>query len=128
MDMTVRAWVDSCQDCGSRKFKPAAVVPPLRPIRVGEVNDRWALDLQGPFPRSHFPTNESAVRRTHQAAERLESSHAHNRLPKDSWEYVAVFTEYVTRFAVTVTLKTRTAAEIAQVFLERVVFVFGPCR
>ncbi|OWZ15676.1 DNA/RNA polymerase [Phytophthora megakarya] len=35
--------------CGSRKVKPREVVPPLRSIHGGDVCDRWALDVAGPF-------------------------------------------------------------------------------
>ena len=120
---TVRRWVDSCRDCGTRKVKPTAIVPPLRPIRVGEVNDRWALDLQGPFMRK-------TPRKKPRDITQINNTEKEDAVPKvdQDYEYVAFFTEYVTRFAVTVVLRTRTANEIARAFLDHVVFVFGPCR
>ncbi|TYZ68334.1 hypothetical protein PybrP1_000719 [[Pythium] brassicae (nom. inval.)] len=36
----------------SRKTRPSQVVPPLRNLKVGELCDRWALDLAGPLPVS----------------------------------------------------------------------------
>ncbi|KAJ0392460.1 hypothetical protein P43SY_002014 [Pythium insidiosum] len=40
------------KDCGSRTVRPTKVIPPLRSIRVGDVCDRWALDIAGPLPRT----------------------------------------------------------------------------
>ncbi|KAE9050994.1 hypothetical protein PR001_g1867 [Phytophthora rubi] len=50
MREAVQSWVAACQDCGSRKAKPKAVVPPLRSVRTGNVCDRWAIDVAGPLP------------------------------------------------------------------------------
>ncbi|GMF50249.1 unnamed protein product [Phytophthora fragariaefolia] len=42
--------VAGCQKCGSRKARPKEVMLPLRSIGGGDVGDRWALDVIGPFP------------------------------------------------------------------------------
>ena len=110
-------WVASCRDCGTRKFKSDAVVPPLRPIKVGEVGDRWALDLQGPFARP----SKKVPKGTALALSSLAKDQA--SIEPGKYIYVAAFTEYVT-----VPLRFRTAIEIARAFLDHVVFVFGPCR
>jgi len=47
---TVSNWVAACQDCGSRKARPKAVVPPLRSVRTGDVCDRWAIAVAGLLP------------------------------------------------------------------------------
>ena len=93
-----------------------SVIPLLRPIRVGEINDLWALDLQGLFPVRHTKNPCTVADKDSPAA------------TTDHYAYVAVFTEFFTRFAVTTPLRTRKAAEIAQAFLDNIVFVFGPCR
>ncbi|GMF51207.1 unnamed protein product [Phytophthora fragariaefolia] len=50
MEEAVYNWVPACQDCGSRKAKPQAVVPPLQSVKTGDVGDRWAIDVAGPLP------------------------------------------------------------------------------
>ncbi|KAE9028498.1 hypothetical protein PR001_g11726 [Phytophthora rubi] len=50
MHEAVQHWVSACQDCGSRKARPKAVVPPLRSVRTGAVCDRWGIDVTGPLP------------------------------------------------------------------------------
>jgi hypothetical protein len=50
MQQDVRRWVAGCQECGSRLARPKVVIPPLRSLRGGDVGDRWALDVTGPFP------------------------------------------------------------------------------
>ncbi|KAG3076810.1 hypothetical protein PI125_g21430 [Phytophthora idaei] len=49
MQDSVYQWVAVFQDCGSRKSRPKAVVPPLRSVRTGDVGDRWAIDVAGPL-------------------------------------------------------------------------------
>ncbi|KAE8909606.1 hypothetical protein PF007_g27547 [Phytophthora fragariae] len=46
----VNRWVRGCQECGIRKARPRQVIPPLRSLRGGDVGDRWALDVAGPYP------------------------------------------------------------------------------
>ncbi|KAE9341868.1 hypothetical protein PF008_g10423 [Phytophthora fragariae] len=50
MHEAVHHWVSAYQDCGSRKARPKAVVPPLRSVRTGAVCDRWGIDVTGPLP------------------------------------------------------------------------------
>jgi hypothetical protein len=45
-------WVAARQDCGSRKARPKAVVPPLRSVRTGGLCDRWAIDVARPLPET----------------------------------------------------------------------------
>ncbi|KAJ0391696.1 hypothetical protein P43SY_010532 [Pythium insidiosum] len=96
---TVGIWLTTCRDCGSRKVRPAKVIPPLRSLRVGEVGDRWALDIAGPLPRTA----------------------SGNR-------YVVAIVEYVTKFVVAEAVPTRAAEKIASVLRDRVVLQFGPMR
>ncbi|KAJ0392607.1 hypothetical protein P43SY_003150 [Pythium insidiosum] len=92
-------WVGSCRDCGSRKVRPAKVVPPLQSLKAGTVGDRWALDFAGPLPVTA----------------------AGNR-------YVIAIAEYATKWVVAVPTPTREAATVARVLMERVVFQHGPFR
>ena len=99
MGKVVETWCRTCHQCGTRKVKAPMVVPPLRPLRVGAVGDRWAFDLQGPFPISSSGN-----------------------------VYVATATEYVTRYAVTVAIPDRMAVTCAQAFWNQVICIFGPPR
>ncbi|KAE8957063.1 hypothetical protein PR001_g31505, partial [Phytophthora rubi] len=99
MHTTVRQWVRSCRDCGTRKARPREVIPPLRPLGLGDVGDRWALDVAGPLP----VTGRG------------------NR-------YVVAAVEYATRYAVAVAVPTHTAKDIARFVMERVVLIYGPLR
>ncbi|KAE8977933.1 hypothetical protein PF005_g24566 [Phytophthora fragariae] len=85
------------QECGSRKARPGEIVPPLRSIKGGDVGDRWALDVVGPLP-----TSDGRSR------------------------YVIAALEYVTRYAVEVTVKQHTAENIAELLMKHVVLKFGP--
>ncbi|KAJ0391236.1 hypothetical protein P43SY_010942 [Pythium insidiosum] len=92
-------WVASCRDCGSRKVRPAKVVPPLRSLQVGEVCDRWALDFAGPLP-----------------------------VTAGGNRYVLAVVEYATKWVVAIPAPTREATTVARALLEKVVFQFGPFR
>lgn len=95
----VNAWVRGCPECGSRKARPREVVPPLRSIRGGDVGDRWALDVAGPFP-----------------------------VADGGQRYVIAALEYVTRYAVARCVERHTAESVAQFLLEDVVLKFGVFR
>ncbi|GMF58069.1 unnamed protein product [Phytophthora fragariaefolia] len=95
----VHSCVSACQDCGSRKARPKAVVPPLRSVRTGEVGDRWAVDVAGPLP-----------------------------VTDNGNRYVIAAVEYTTRYAVAAAVKELTAKSIARFLMEKVVMVFGPMR
>ncbi|KAE9050220.1 hypothetical protein PR001_g2601 [Phytophthora rubi] len=95
----VKKWVRGCQECDSRKARPREVVPPLRSIHGGEVGDRWALDVAGPFPVSD-------------GGER----------------YVVAALEYVTRYAVVRCVTRHTAENVATFIMEDVVLRFGAFR
>lgn len=95
----VNAWVRGCPECGSRKAKPREVVPPLRSIRGGDVGDRWALDVAGPFP-----------------------------IADGGERYVIAAVEYVTRYAVARCVKQHTAENVATFLMEDVVLKFGVFR
>lgn len=99
MSRTVSSWVSACQDCGSRKARPKAVVPPLRSVRTGDVCDRWAIDVAGPLP-----------------------------VTPNGKRYVIAAVEYTTRYAVAEAVAEHTAKEIARFLMEKVVLVFGPMR
>ncbi|KAE9281856.1 hypothetical protein PF008_g27780 [Phytophthora fragariae] len=92
----VKQWVRGCQECGSRKARPREIVPPLRSIKGGDVGDRWALDVAGPLP-----TSDGGPR------------------------YVIAALEYVTRYAVAVTVKQHTAENVAEFLMKHVVLKFG---
>lgn len=96
MARTVQNWVRCCQDCGSRKVRPREVIPPLRSLRGGDVEDRWALDVAGPFPPS-----------------------------KKGFTYVIAAMEYVTRCAVAVPVNNHKAVNIANFFVKNVIMWFG---
>ena len=98
MEQTVRMWVRSCQDCGSRKARPKDIIPPLRPIKAGNINDRWAMDT-------------ITMTKT-----------------KEGYQYAICFTEYVSRLAVVVKCKTRKAEEVARALIDHVILVHGPIR
>ncbi|KAE8879800.1 hypothetical protein PF003_g36224 [Phytophthora fragariae] len=99
MQNTVRDWVSACQDCGSRKARPQAVIPPLRSVRTGEVGDRWAIDVAGPLP-----------------------------VTMNGNRYVIAAVEYTTRYAVAASVPEHTAKSIARFLMDRVVLVYGPMR
>ncbi|GMF35047.1 unnamed protein product [Phytophthora fragariaefolia] len=99
MKQAVRSWVSACQDCGSRKARPQAVVPPLRNLRTGDVCDRWAIDVTGPLP-----VTESGKR------------------------YVLSAVKYTTRYAVAEAVEEHTAKSIARFLMNKVVLGFGPMR
>ncbi|KAE8984254.1 hypothetical protein PF011_g20849 [Phytophthora fragariae] len=99
MQKEVRRWVNNCQECGSRKVRPREVVPPLRSLRGGDVGDRWALDVAGPFP-----------------------------IATGGQRYVIAALEYVTRYAVAATVVEHTAKSVATFLLKEVVLRFGPFR
>lgn len=90
----VYSWVAACQDCGSRKARPAAVVPPLRSVRTGDVCDRWAIDVAGPLP-----------------------------VTENGNRYVIAAVEYTTRYAVAEAVAEHTAKAIARFLMQRVVLV-----
>lgn len=75
------------------------MIPPLRGLRGGDVGDRWALDVAGPLP-------------TTSGGER----------------YVIAAVEYVTRYAVAVTVKRHTAENVASFLMKHVVLKFGAFR
>ncbi|KAE9288914.1 hypothetical protein PF008_g26010 [Phytophthora fragariae] len=95
----VKRWVQACRDCGSRKSKPKEVVPPLRSQDVGDVGDRWALDVAGPLP-----------------------------LTADGNRYVIAAVDYASRYVVTAAVPTHTATDIAQFIVGKLVMVYGPMR
>lgn len=99
MAVSVRTWVRSCRDCGTRKARPKEVVPPLRALGLGEVGDRWALDVAGPLP-----------------------------ITARGNRYVIAAVEYSTRYAVAVSVATHTAKDVARFIMERIVLVYGPLR
>lgn len=95
----VRRWVRGCQECGSRKARPRQVIPPLRSIRGGDVGDRWALDVAGPFP-----------------------------VAEGGERYVVAAVEYVTRYAVATSVREHTAESIAEFIMKEIVLRFGVFR
>ncbi|GMF47516.1 unnamed protein product [Phytophthora fragariaefolia] len=95
----VKYWVRSCRDCGTRKTRPTAVIPPLRSQGIGDVGDRWALDVAGPLP-----------------------------VTANGNRYVIAAVDYASRYAVAVATPAHTATDIGKFLLERVVMVFGPPR
>ncbi|KAG1699087.1 hypothetical protein DVH05_028598 [Phytophthora capsici] len=95
----VNQWVRGCPECGSRKARPREVIPPLRSIRGGDVGDRWALDVAGPFP-----------------------------VADGGERFVIAAVEYVTRYAVATCVRNHTAEDIAKFILEEVVLRFGAFR
>jgi hypothetical protein len=99
MQQEVRRWVAGCQECGSRKARPKEVIPPLRSLGGGDVGDRWALDVAGPFP-----------------------------MADGGQQYVIAALEYVTRYAVAAAVVQHTAESVADFLLREVVLRFGPFR
>ncbi|KAE8952803.1 hypothetical protein PR003_g34235, partial [Phytophthora rubi] len=95
----VQKWARGCQECGSRKARPREVVPPLRSIRGGDVGDRWALDVAGPFP-----------------------------VADGGERYVVAALEYVTRYAVARCVTQHTADKVATFLMEDFVLRFGVFR
>ncbi|KAE8963471.1 hypothetical protein PF011_g29019 [Phytophthora fragariae] len=95
----VNRWVRGCQECGSRKARPREVIPPLRSIRGGDVGDRWALDVAGPFP-----------------------------VADGGERYVIAALEYVTRYAVARCVTRHTTESVASFLMEDVVLKFGAFR
>ncbi|KAE8904474.1 hypothetical protein PF007_g25363 [Phytophthora fragariae] len=95
----VNQWVRGCQECGSRKAHPREVIPPLRSLRGGDVGDRWALDVAGPFP-----------------------------VADGGERYVIAALEYVARYAVAKCVTRHTAENVAVFLVEDVVLKFGVFR
>jgi hypothetical protein len=79
--------------------RPKEVIPPLRSLRGGDVGDRWALDVAGPFP-----------------------------IAEGGQRYVIAALEYVTRYAVATTVVQHTVESVADFLLSEVVLRFGPFR
>ncbi|GMF19842.1 unnamed protein product [Phytophthora fragariaefolia] len=99
MREAVHNWVSACQDCGSRKARPKAAVPPLQGVKTGDVCGRWAIDVAGPLPQT-----------------------IHGN------KYVIAAVEYTTRYAVAVAVPQHDAKMIAKFLMEKVVLVCGPMR
>lgn len=99
MARSVRTWVRSCRDCGTRKARPKEVIPPLRALGLGDVGDRWALDVAGPLP-----------------------------VTARGNRYVIAAVEYATRYAIAVPVPTHTARDVARFIMEKIVLVHGPLR
>ncbi|KAE8989378.1 hypothetical protein PF011_g18796 [Phytophthora fragariae] len=99
MREAVHSWVSACQDCGSRKARPKAVIPPLRSVRTGDVCDRWAIDVAGPLP-----------------------------VTASGKMYAIAAIKYTTRYAVAEAVSEHTAKAIARFLMNRVVLVYGPMR
>uniref|UniRef100_H3H759 Integrase catalytic domain-containing protein n=1 Tax=Phytophthora ramorum TaxID=164328 RepID=H3H759_PHYRM len=95
----IRRWVRACRDCGTRKSKAKEVIPPLRSQGIGDVGDRWALDVAGSLP-----------------------------LTKDGNRYVVAAVDYASRYAVVAAVPSHTARDIAHFIMEKVVLVYGPVR
>lgn len=95
----VKLWVRSCRDCGTRKTQPKAVIPPLRSQGVGDVGDRWAIDVAGPLP-----------------------------VTPNGNRYVIAAIDYASRYAIAVATPSHTAEHVARFIAERVVLVHGPMR
>ncbi|KAE9006623.1 hypothetical protein PF011_g11496 [Phytophthora fragariae] len=95
----VRRWIRGCPECGSRKAKPREVIPPLRSLRGGAVDDRWALDVAGPFP-----------------------------VADGGDRYVIAAVEYETRYAVASCVKEHTAQTVATFIMQEVGLRFGVFR
>jgi hypothetical protein len=95
----VARWVRGCQECGSRKARPREIIPPLRSLRGGDIGDRWALDVAGPFP-----------------------------VADGGERYVIAALEYVTRYAVARCVVQHTAESVATFLMEEVVLKFGVFR
>lgn len=68
-------------------------------MRTGDVCDRWAIDVAGPFP-----------------------------VTANGNRYVIATLEYTTRYAVATAVPQHTAKEIAKFLMEKVVLMFGPMR
>ncbi|KAE9018687.1 hypothetical protein PR003_g14858 [Phytophthora rubi] len=95
----VNRWVRGCQECGIRKARPRQVIPPLRSLRGGDVGDRWALDVAGPYP-----------------------------VAEGGERYVIAALGYVTRYAVARSVTRHTADDVATFIMEDVVLKFGAFR
>ncbi|GMF48287.1 unnamed protein product [Phytophthora fragariaefolia] len=92
-------WARHLRAPRTRKARPREIVPPLRSINGGDVGDRWALDVAGPLP-----TSDGGQR------------------------YVIAALEYVTRYAVAVTVKQHTAENVVEFLMKNVILKFGPFR
>ncbi|KAG2786994.1 hypothetical protein PC116_g12250 [Phytophthora cactorum] len=95
----VNRWVRGCQESGSRKARPREVIPPLRSLRGGDVGDRWALDVAGPFP-----------------------------VAGGGERYIIAALEYVTRYTVARSVVQHTAERVATFLMEDVLLKYGVFR
>ncbi|OWZ17073.1 RNA-dependent DNA polymerase [Phytophthora megakarya] len=95
----IRRWVRSCRDCGTRKARAREVIPPLRSQGIGDVGDRWALDVAGPLP-----------------------------MTARGCRYVVAAVDYATRYAVVAAVPTHTAQDIAKFIMDKLVLSYGPMR
>ena len=80
----VNQWVLACSECGCRKVQAPKVVPPLRPLDIGGLGDRYIIDLFGPFTGT----------------------------PRGN-KYLLVMMEYVSRMNIVAPIKDRKATTIA---------------
>ncbi|GMF28426.1 unnamed protein product [Phytophthora fragariaefolia] len=95
----VKLWVRSCRACGTRKTQSKAVIPPLQSQGVGDVGDKWAIDVAGPLP-----------------------------VTPDGNRYVIAAVDYASRYAIAVATPAHTAEHVARFIAERVVLVHRPMR
>lgn len=97
LSANVRQYVRTCRDCQRRKAQPGRPAGFLQPIQIPQVPfQQVGMDLLGPFP----------------------TSTAGNR-------WIAVATDYLTKYAETKALPKATALEVAQFFLTRIVLRHG---
>ncbi|GMF39151.1 unnamed protein product [Phytophthora fragariaefolia] len=95
-EMHGSVWAGHLRSPHTRKARPRDVIPPLRSIRGGDVGDRWALDVAGPFS-----------------------------VADGGERYVIAALEYVTRYAVAKCVTRHTAENVAVFLVEDVVLKFG---
>ena len=97
MSVDVHRWCKECSVCISRKGGPRPRIAPLQPIPVLPAPmELTAMDIIGPLPLS---TNGN--------------------------RYILVFMDYFTKWPEAFALKDQTAATIAKVFVEDIIFRYG---
>ena len=99
MNEDVRAWIDVCPTCNQRKIINRHGRAPMQVSLVGERGQRVAIDLMGPFCKTHRGN-----------------------------QHIMVIIDHFTKYAMAIPLQQVKAEDIAEAFVTRWIPIFGAPR
>ena len=100
MRKDITEWINSCQICATRKNTGVRTKVPLCPMPVTTAPmERCAMDVIGPLPESVSGN-----------------------------KFILVFMDYFTKFAEAFAMTNQKAETIAEIFVEKIIFKYGPPR